>query len=124
MRLHIRNLLVLFLASTLLGTTALPASAAELRVAAASDLAFVLPEIAARFEKQSGATVKLSFGSSGNFAAQIQNGAPFDVFMAADIGYPRTLIEAGLADPASLRVYGSGRIVVWVPEGSQLDFER
>lgn len=102
----------------------LPAFATEVRVAAASDLAFVLPEIIAAFEKQAGNTVKVSFGSSGNFTAQIQNGAPFDVFMAADIGYPRTLIQAGLADPSSLYVYGSGRIVVWVPEGSKLDFER
>ena len=119
-----RKLLSRLLMLALLAATALPASAAELRLAAASDLAFVLPEIVAGFEKQSGATVKVSFGSSGNFAAQIQNGAPFDVFMAADIGYPRTLIEASLADGSSLYVYGSGRIVVWVPEGSKLDFDR
>lgn len=98
--------------------------AAELKVAAASDLAFVLPEIVAAFEKQSGATVKVSFGSSGNFTAQIQNGAPFDVFMAADIGYPRKLIAAGLADAESLYMYGVGRIVVWAPEDSTLNFER
>lgn len=103
---------------------AFPSWAAELKVAAAADLAFVLPEIVAAFEKQSGATVKVSFGSSGNFTAQIQNGAPFDVFMAADIGYPRTLITAGLADAASLYLYGTGRIAVWAPEGSKLNFER
>jgi molybdate transport system substrate-binding protein len=119
-----RNPFMRFLIFVLLGVITLPAAAAELRVAAASDLAFVLPEIVAGFEKQSGATVKVSFGSSGNFTAQIQNGAPFDVFMAADIAYPRTLIEAGKADGTSLYVYGSGRIVVWVPEGSKLDFER
>ena len=100
------------------------AKAAELRVAAASDLSFVLPEIVAGFEKQSGAQLKLSFGSSGNFAAQIQNGAPFDVFMAADISYPRKLIEGGFADGGTLFIYGSGRIVVWVPKTSKLDFER
>jgi molybdate transport system permease protein len=99
-------------------------SAAELRVAAASDLAFVLPEIVAGFEKQSGATVKVSFGSSGNFAAQIQNGAPFDIFMAADIGYPRKLIEAGFAECDSLYVYGVGRIVLWVPNSGKVDVER
>jgi molybdate transport system substrate-binding protein len=112
---------VLFL--MMVGSTALLTGAAELRVAAASDLAFVLPEIAAGFEKQSGATVKLSFGSSGNFAAQIQNGAPFDVFMAADIGYPKKLIEAGVADATSLYVYGSGKIVIWAPKSSELDLE-
>jgi molybdate transport system substrate-binding protein len=104
--------------------TASVSAAAELKVAAASDLAFVLPEIVAAFEKQSGATVKVSFGSSGNFTAQIQNSAPFDVFMAADIGYPRTLIAAGLADAESLYLYGVGRIVVWGPEDSQLNFDR
>jgi molybdate transport system substrate-binding protein len=112
------------LALALVGMTAAQGLAAELRVAAASDLAFVLPEIVAGFEKQSGATVKVSFGSSGNITAQIQNGAPFDVFMSADIAYPRTLIKAGLADADSLYIYGSGRIVVWVPKGSKLDFER
>jgi molybdate transport system substrate-binding protein len=114
-----RLLMCMFIAASVV-----PMFAAELRVAAASDLSFALPEIIAGFEKQSGATVKVSFGSSGNFTAQIQNGAPFDVFMAADIDYPRTLIKAGLADPSSLYVYGSGRIVVWVPEGSKLAFER
>jgi molybdate transport system substrate-binding protein len=104
-------------------TASVGAAAAELKVAAASDLAFVLPEIVAAFEKQTGATVKVSFGSSGNFTAQIQNGAPFDVFMAADIGYPRTLIAAGLVDAESLYLYAVGRIVVWAPEG-QLNFER
>lgn len=114
------RLLTLFL----LCITASFGLAAELKVAAASDLAFVLPEIVAAFEKQSGSKVKVSFGSSGNFTAQIQNGAPFDVFMAADIGYPRTLIAAGLADAESLYLYGVGRIVVWAPEGSKLNFER
>lgn len=112
------------IAALLVCTTASVSAAAELKVAAASDLAFVLPEIVAAFEKQSGATVKVSFGSSGNFTAQIQNGAPFDVFMAADIGYPRTLIAAGLADAESLYMYGVGRVVVWAPEGSRLNFER
>jgi molybdate transport system substrate-binding protein len=108
----------------LLAAMAVPTvSAAELRVAAAADLAFVLPEIVAGFEKQNGTIVKLSFGSSGNFAAQIQNDAPFDVFMAADVGYPRKLIEAGLADPGSLYVYGVGRIVIWVPDNT-VDVER
>ena len=120
----IRRIAGLILAVMAVALNAMSVEAAELRVGAASDLSFVLPEIVAGFEKQSGAQVKLSFGSSGNFAAQIQNGAPFDVFMAADIAYPRQLIDGGFADAGTLFTYGSGRIVVWVPKGSNLDLER
>src|ERR1700751_4073405 len=58
--------------------------AQNLTVAAASDLQSVLPQIVAQFEKETGRTVRLTFGSSGNFVAQIRNGAPFDVFLSAD----------------------------------------
>ena len=60
-------------------------------VAAASDLQTVLPALAADFEKATGITAVVTFGSSGSFFAQIQNGAPFDVFMSADVDYPRRL---------------------------------
>src|SRR5215217_4559213 len=66
-------------------------TARGIAVAAASDLQTVLPELASRFQRDTGSAVKLSFGSSGNFFAQIQNGAPFDVFLSADIDYPRRL---------------------------------
>jgi molybdate transport system substrate-binding protein len=69
-----------------------PATAqAPLRVAAASDLQSVLPALTARFKSETGRAVDLSFGSSGNFFAQLQNGAPFDVFFSADIDYPKRL---------------------------------
>ena len=97
------------------------ARAAEITVAAASDLNFVFKEIVADFEKKTGNRVKLSLGSSGNFYAQLSNGAPFDLFFSADIGYPRKLEEAGLAEPGTLYMYGVGRIVVWVPKGSLID---
>src|SRR5687767_3363945 len=87
-----------------------PAAARAITVAAASDLQTVLPEVAARFEPQ--ARVRISFGSSGNFFAQIQNGAPFDVFMSADIDYPKQLVANGLADGDSLYQYATGRIVL------------
>ena len=67
------------------------ARAQSLTVAAASDLQSVLPAIAAGFEQETGHRVVLTFGSSGNFFSQIQNGAPFDVFLSADIDYPRRL---------------------------------
>ena len=93
----------------------------EITVAAASDLTFALTEIAHRFELKTGNHVKLAFGSSGNFFAQIQNGATFDVFFSADVDYPRKLAAAGLAVAPTLWVYGRGRIVLWAPAGSPLD---
>jgi molybdate transport system substrate-binding protein len=98
--------------------------AALLTIAAASDLQAVLPALAARFERESGHTVRLTFGSSGNFYSQIQNGAPFDVFLSADIDYPRRLEAAGLAVRGSLVEYATGSLVVWVRNESRLDLAR
>ncbi len=102
-----------------------PASAAEeLRVAAASDLNYAFRELAERFENETGNALKLSLGSSGNFFSQIENGAPFDVFLSADIDYPRRLEADGLAEPGSIYRYAVGRLVVWVPQGSPIEIER
>jgi molybdate transport system substrate-binding protein len=95
--------------------------AQEIKVAAAADLQFALQDVAARFEKDSGKSVKLTFGSSGNFFAQLQNGAPFDVFFSANLDYPRKLEAAGLVEPGSYYKYATGKIVLWVPTGSALD---
>jgi molybdate transport system substrate-binding protein len=100
----------------------LPALGREITVAAAADLHFALREIAARYEAQTGQTVRLSFGSSGNLYAQVRHGAPFDLFFSADQSYPRMLAEAGHADAQSLRVYGIGRLVLWTP-GTRLNPE-
>jgi len=97
------------------------AQGGEITVAAASDLNVVFKEITAGFEQQTGHRVKVSLGSSGNFFAQLSNGAPFDLFFSADLSYPRKLAEAGLADPATLFIYGVGRIVLWVPKDSPID---
>ena len=97
------------------------AQAGEITIAAAADLNFAFKELVADFEKKTGNTVKLSLGSSGNFFAQLSNGAPFDLFFSADIGYPKKLEEAGLAEPGTLYRYAVGRIVVWVPKGSPID---
>src|SRR5258708_1183599 len=75
-----------------------PTAGSEITVAAAADLNSALSEIAASFKKQTGITVKLSFGSSGALAQQIQNGAPFDLFFSADMDYPRQLVDAGQAE--------------------------
>lgn len=97
------------------------AAADELLVAAAADLRFAMQDIAARFEKETGNKVNVSFGSSGNFFTAIQNGAPYDLFFSADIDYPRKLEAAGLSQPGSLYEYASGKLVLWVPQNSPLD---
>lgn len=96
-------------------------AAQELTIAAASDLQTALPEVAAAYEAKSGKKVRITFGSSGNFFAQIQNGAPFDLFLSADLEYPRRLEEAGLAVAGSRYLYATGKIVLWVPKDSPLD---
>ncbi len=100
------------------------AAGQEITVAAAADMNAVLPELAARYTKQTGRAVKLSFGSSGNLTNQIRNGAPFDVFFSADEEYPRQLVADGLAVRDSLYRYAIGRLVLWVPSESTLDLQK
>jgi molybdate transport system substrate-binding protein len=95
-----------------------------LRVAAAADLQSVMAEIARVFEAQTGATVDVAYGSSGNFYAQIQNGAPLDVFFSADNEYPLRLEESGFAEPHSSVIYGIGKIVLWMPANAKCNPER
>ena len=97
------------------------AVAEEVRIAAASDLNFAFKEIVTEYEKTTGNHVKLTLGSSGNFFAQIQNGAPFDLYFSADIAYPRKLEEAGLTVSGSLYQYAVGRIVLWAGLESRID---
>jgi len=106
--------------------TCFPASAraGDLKIAAAADLTFAFKDVGAQFVKQTGSTLELSYGSSGNFFAQIQNGAPFDLFFSADIGYPQKLDAAGLAEPGTIYEYASGKLVMWVPNASKLDLSR
>ena len=96
----------------------------EIRIAAAADLNFAMGELSRKFEKQAGVTVNVTYGSSGNFFSQFQNGAPFDVFFSADIEYPRKLESAGLAEPQTLYEYAVGRIVIWTPRDANVDVSR
>jgi len=59
------------------------------QITVAADLTFAFQQVAAKFQKDTGNSVKLSFGSSGNFYSQIQNGAPYDLFFSADVSYPQ-----------------------------------
>ena len=95
----------------------------QLRVAAAADLQTVMPEIAKAFEAQTGVSAEVVYGSSGNFFAQIQNGAPLDVFFSADSEYPRKLEESGFAEPHSAAIYGIGTIVLWMPASASCNPE-
>ena len=98
--------------------------AEELAVAAAADLNFAMKEIAQQYQRDTGNTLKLSFGSSGNFLVQIENGAPFDLFFSADVSSPEKLEQAGLAEPGTLYRYAVGKIVLWAPNSSKLNLKQ
>lgn len=88
------------------------ALAAELTVAVAANVQYTFEELKAAFEKETGTTVKSVVGSSGKFTAQIENGAPFDVFLSADMSYPQTLEKEGLT-VNSPKIYAYGVLVLW-----------
>jgi molybdate transport system substrate-binding protein len=93
-------------------------------VAAAADLKFALDDLVGSFEAAHPEIgVEVTYGSSGNFFAQLSNRAPFDLFLSADVEYPRRLVEDGLADPRSEFLYAVGQIVLWVPRSSPIDVE-
>ncbi len=96
-------------------------AAQAITVAAAADLQFAMQEVNARFRQETGKSVRLIYGSSGNFAQQLQNGAPFDMFFSANLEYPRQLEAAGLVEPGTFYSYATGKIVVWAPNDSKLD---
>ena len=96
----------------------------QLSIAAAADLKFALDDLVRQFEQEHpGTKVNVTYGSSGNFFAQIQSGAPFDLFFSADVAYPRKLAASGLgADDVFL--YATGRIVVWVTKDSPVAVDK
>jgi molybdate transport system substrate-binding protein len=99
----------------------MPAQGKEIRIAAASDLKFAMGELSENFEKQTGTRTNVTYGSSGNFFSQMQNGAPFDLFFSADVEYPRKLEAAGLTERGTLYEYAIGRIVIWTPADAKVD---
>lgn len=92
-----------------------------LRVAAAADLKFAMEELSKEFKSEKGTKVDVTSGSSGNFFAQIQSGAPFDLFFSADMEYPKRLEAEGFTEPGTLYEYALGRIVIWAPANSRVD---
>lgn len=88
-------------------------------IAAAADLKFALTKIVAAFTAETGMAVETVFGSTGTFATQIREGAPFQMFMAADESYVAQLAAEGFTRDAGT-VYAQGRLVIMVPHGSVL----
>ena len=84
----------------------------DLTVAAASDLQVAFTEIGEMFTAETGHAVTFSFGSTGNLTTQIENGAPFDVFAAANVAFVDRLIAGGFMDEETKQLYGVGRIVL------------
>ena len=115
---RIRRLVAVAAAALALTATARAADAPN--VAAASDLQFALPDIAAAFTRTTGREVRLSFGSSGNFRRQIAEGAPFELFLSADAGYVDALAREGRTEGPGV-VYAIGRLALFVPNGSPLE---
>ncbi len=97
----------------ILGMLALRADAGEVRAAVAANFTAPAKLIAEQFQTDTGHTVKLSFGSTGKFYAQIKAGAPFDVFLAADDTTPAKVAKEGLGDGASEFTYAVGKLVLW-----------
>lgn len=96
-------------------------AAQTITVAAAADLQFAMQDVAAQFQKETGKEVKLIYGSSGNFFQQLQNGAPFDVFLSANVDYPKKLEKAGFVASATYYEFARGSLVLMTPYDSKLD---
>ena len=95
---------------------------AAVTIAAAADLRFALDELTALFLKEhADIALTVSYGSSGIEYAQLVNRAPFDLFLSADVAFPRQLAERGLTLPGSEFTYAVGRIVLWAPASSPID---
>ncbi|RRB02793.1 molybdate ABC transporter substrate-binding protein [Larkinella rosea] len=100
-------LILLFVASTL------SASAQKIRVAVAANAQFVMEKVQAGFEKKTGLQIESIVSSSGKLTTQIQNGAPFDVFLSADMSYPEAVFQAGLSETKP-KIYAYGLLVLWM----------
>jgi len=115
----VRRRLLAILFTLALPFGAAPAAAQAPAVAAAADLKFALAELADGFKAATGREVKVAYGSSGNFTQQIENGAPFELFLAADESYVERLAAKGLTRDAGV-LYAIGRVVLFVPTRSPL----
>lgn len=98
---------------------------ATVRVAAAANLKFALDEVVERLaRRQPSIRIETTYGSSGSMHAQLRQRAPYDVYLSADVEYPRDLVSRGIGSDGDLFTYAIGRIVLWVPNRSTLSIER
>ena len=105
----------------LCGLMAVSASGAEVQVAVAANFAAPMKAIAEAFQRDTGHKVAMALGSSGQFYAQIRNGAPFAVFLSADDETPARLEREGLAVPGSRQTYATGRLALWSRRAGYVD---
>ncbi|MDK6076575.1 molybdate ABC transporter substrate-binding protein [Massilia varians] len=97
------------------------AHAGEVQVAVAANFTAPMQKIAAEFEKDTGHQARLAFGSTGKFYAQVRNGAPFEVLLAADDETPARLEKEGQGVPGSRLTYAIGRLVLWSAQAGYVD---
>ncbi len=105
-------------------STALPlsgASAEEIHAAVAANFTAAMKEIVANYEAKSGNKVLVSYGSTGKLYSQIQNGAPFEMFLAADAKRPELLESEGMTKPGTRFTYAVGKLVLWSADPAQVD---
>jgi len=94
-------------------------------IAAAADLTYCIEDLNQTYrQSHAGTELKVSTGSSGNFSTQIENGAPFDLFLSADVQYPKRLANGGYVDQSTLTVYAVGRIVLWTAKPDTVNLDR
>jgi molybdate transport system substrate-binding protein len=116
-----RHLKFGFIGTVFLVMSPLAASAAVVHAAVAANFTATMKKIALRYERDTGNKLLLSFGSTGSLYAQISNGAPYDVFLAADSRRPKLLEAGGMAVPGSRFSYAVGRLVLWSPRAGVVD---
>jgi molybdate transport system substrate-binding protein len=106
--------LLLMAAVLCMGAVQAARAGETLNIAAAADLSLCLQDLDAAFARaHPEVELKPTTGSSGNFLAQIKNGAPFDIFLSADMSYPKQLVKDGQAEESSLTLYAIGHLVLW-----------
>ncbi|MEI6069283.1 MAG: molybdate ABC transporter substrate-binding protein [Methylococcaceae bacterium] len=116
-----KNFSLRFCLTVLLLAVSQSSFAATTLVAVAANFSKPMTEIAAEFEKSTGHSAKLSFGSSGKFVSQLENGGPFEVLLSADEKGPQKLVDDGLALENSRFVYALGKLVLWSAKPGYVD---